>query len=170
MPALSREQLAMANLNLHYNLPLHPNPYLWAKIAPNIRGKLDAYKKIKFDESIRDYLSTSAKGIYMFFVEPDFPFLPEVKYLMYIGRVIGTNNFKNRFGDYTSGIGEINQRRNKQILTNAWPNHTWVYVFELDLPDNEIEEIESTLINNIIPPCNVALEGTEARSTRSILH
>jgi len=88
---------------------------------------------------------------------------------LYVGRVQEGNtnfNFFRRFYGYVKAIGNRSSARNKMRLTNLWPNHTYVYYFDLsDRSDEEIREIENIIINKIVPPLNEALEG-EARLTR----
>ena len=54
------------------------------------------------------------------------------------------------------------------LLTNLWPEKTWVYVYPLDLSDKEIESIEDNLIDNIVPPLNNRVKATSAHNSRSI--
>lgn len=123
--------------------------------------------KLRFDENIRKHLNKT-RGIYSFIIEPEFPFSPKIYYLVYIGRVIGTNDFKNRFQHYTKAIGNKNVKRNVQLLTNLWPGQTYVYVYELNSTDAEIKEIEKQLINYIIPPLNNQFIISKAINSRSL--
>jgi hypothetical protein len=111
------------------------------------------------------------KGIYMFFLEPNHTFTPEIRHLMYIGRVkAGTTNFNfyKRFDNYKNAIGNKNERRNIQLLTNLWPDHTYVYFYDFTgLTDVQIEAIENTLINKIIPPLNNQFSG-KARQAQQL--
>lgn len=143
------------------------NHQSWMNIRKDLSTLFQGGKKFKFDENIQSFLP-STKGIYIFYVEPEFPFLPKARYLMYVGRVIGSNTFKKRFYDYVSAIGSHKVRRNIQILTNLWPNKTWVYVYELNLADDEIAAIEDNLIDNIVPPMNNKFKSTKAKNSRSI--
>jgi hypothetical protein len=54
------------------------------------------------------------------------------------------------------------------LLTNLWPNKTWVYVYPLDATDDEIEAIEDNLIDNIVPPLNNKVKAKAAKNSRSI--
>ena len=54
------------------------------------------------------------------------------------------------------------------LLTNLWPNKTWVYVYPLDVTDDEIEAIEDNLIDNIVPPLNNKVKAKAAKNSRSI--
>lgn len=143
------------------------NHEAWINVRTDLSTLFKHGKKFKFDENIQSILP-STKGIYIFFVEPEFPFSPEVRYLMYVGRVIGTNTFKKRFYKYVTAIGSHTERRNIQLLTNLWPNKTWVYVYELDMKDDEITAIEDNLIDNIIPPMNNKFKSSKAKNSRSI--
>ena len=87
---------------------------------------------------------------------------------MYVGKVTGTDTFFHRFYEYVSNIGNLNQRQNTMLLTNLWPEKTWVYVYPLDLSDKEIESIEDNLIDNIVPPLNNRVKATSAHNSRSI--
>lgn len=143
------------------------NSQRWGLVRPDLKILFQNGKRIKFDKNIQSQLPKT-KGIYIFFVEPQFPFAPETRYLMYVGEVTGHNTFYNRFYDYVSAIGDKNHRRNIQLLTNLWPGNTWVYVYELDLPDKEITAIEDNLIDNIIPPLNNKFKVKSSQSSRSI--
>lgn len=168
MEALSYEELNNDNPEQIYNIKTFVlNLQSWKEVRTDLGVLFRNGQRFKFDEHIQEQLPKT-KGIYMFFVEPKFPFQPEVRYLMYVGKVTGTNTFQNRFYDYVSGIGCHNQRRNIQLLTNLWPNKTWVYVYELELSDDEIENIEDNLIDNIIPPMNNKFKAITAKNSRSI--
>lgn len=143
------------------------NHQSWINVRKDLTILFQKGKKFKFDEKIQSALP-STRGIYIFYVEPEFPFLPETRYLMYVGRVIGSNTFKKRFYKYVSAIGNHAVRRNIQLLTNLWPDKTWVYVYELNLTDEEITAIEDNLIDNIVPPMNNKFKSTKAKNSRSI--
>src|SRR3990167_3561699 len=107
MPVLTRDELADLNPEKIYNIPTFVLHYeLWQNINPNLAVTLNAPVKVQFDENIRNNLGAirNRKGVYMFFVEPEFPFVPTVNYLMYVGKVVGTNTFFKRFYDYVSAI------------------------------------------------------------------
>jgi hypothetical protein len=171
MPVLTRDELRDLNPEKIYNIQsfvLHFE--LWKNIDPNLATILNRPIKIKFDGNIRSNLGPikNKKGIYMFFVEPDFPFIPKTNYLLYVGRVTKTNTFFKRFDDYVKGIGNKNIRRNIQLLTNLWEGKTWVYFFELNISDNRIMSIEENLYDNIIPPLNNQFKAKRALNSRSI--
>ncbi len=168
MKALSLQEINDAYPEKVYNIESFVlNINTWPNVRQDLRSLFNNCLRFKFDEHICDSLPKT-KGIYIFFVEPDFPFMPETRYLMYVGKVTGTNTFLNRFYDYVSNIGKINQRQNTMLLTNLWPEKTWVHVYPLDLPDNEIESIEDNLIDNIVPPLNNKVKATSAHNSRSI--
>ncbi|HVW15858.1 MAG TPA: hypothetical protein VHB54_18650 [Mucilaginibacter sp.] len=171
MAVLSRKQLSELNPDKIYNIQtfvLHHER--WVNVDNTLSTTLNAPVKIEFDKDIRTKLGglKDKKGIYMFFVEPDFPFVPSCNYLMYVGRVIGGNTFFARFYDYIKGIGNTTVRRNIQLLTNLWPGHTWVYFFELNLTDARISAIEKNLYDNIVPPLNNSFSAKGAKNSRSI--
>ncbi len=139
----------------------------WRNVRADLAVLFQNYIRLPFDGNIINLLPKT-KGIYMFFIEPEFPFEPQTRYLMYVGRVIGANTFKKRFNDYVSTIGNLNKRRNIQLLTNLWPNKTWVYVYQLNLSDDEITAIEDNLIDNIVPPLNNKFKAKSAQNSRSI--
>ena len=168
MAVLSLEELNNINPEKIYNIKSFVlNINTWKNLRNDLTILFKNGKRFLFDENIRDSLP-STKGIYMFFIEPCFPFMPETRYLMYVGRVIGSNTFYKRFNDYVSSIGNKDKRRNIQLLTNLWPNRTWVYVYELDLSDDEITAIEDNLIDNIVPPLNNKFKAKSAQRSRSI--
>lgn len=168
MGALSLEELNNDNPEKVFRIDTFVlNHQTWVNIRKDLSILFSNGKKFKFDENIQSVLP-STKGIYIFFVEPEFPFSPEVRYLMYVGRVIGSNTFKKRFYKYVAAIGSHKERRNIQLLTNLWPNKTWVYIYELNLKDDEITAIEDNLIDNIIPPMNNKFKSSKAKNSRSI--
>ncbi|MBK7908784.1 hypothetical protein [Candidatus Pollutiaquabacter sp.] len=100
MPVLTRDELADLNPEKLYNIPTFVLHYeLWNNINPNLAVILNAPVRIQFNENIRANLGAvrNRKGIYMFFVEPEFPFTPSANYLMYVGKVVGTNTFSDDF-------------------------------------------------------------------------
>lgn len=171
MSVLTRDELRDLNVEKVFNIQTFVLHFeLWKKIDPSFATILNAPTRIKFDIDIRTKMGSikDKKGIYMFFVEPDFPFVPKVNYLMYVGRVISNNTFFKRFNDYIKGIGNKNIRRNIQLLTNLWENKTWVYFYELNITDNKIKAIEANLFDNIIPPLNNQFKAKRALNSRSI--
>lgn len=171
MPVLTREELSELNPEKIYNIPTFVLHYeLWRNLDPNLANILNNPVRIQFDENIRRNLGQlrNRKGIYMFFVEPEFPFTPPTNYFVYVGRVIGTNTFFKRFYDYETAIGNRNKRRNIQLLTNLWPGKTWVYFYDLNLANNVIEGIERNLFDNIAPPLNNQFRSRRAVNSRSI--
>lgn len=168
MKALSLQEINDAYPEKAYNIESFVlNINTWSNVRQELGGLFHDCLRLKFDENIRDSLPKT-KGIYIFFVEPNFPFLPETRYLMYVGKVTGTNTFFHRFNEYVSSIGNLNQRQNTMLLTNLWPEKTWVYVYPLDLSDKEIESVEDNLIDNIVPPLNNRVKAKSAHNSRSI--
>ena len=170
MAVLTIEELNEMNPEKTYVLPFALNIELWKNIDVALKTIFSSPVKLKFNEQIKENMSSikAQKGIYMFFIEPDFPFIPSTNYLVYIGRVTKGNTFFKRFYDYTSSIGKRNTRRNIQLLTNLWPDKTWVYFYALSETDKRIGEIEQILFNNIIPPLNADLTAKGAKNSRSI--
>ena len=171
MAVLSIQEINNNFPDNRYMLNVIHNPNLWTQI--NV-SNLPIPIKVKFDENIKVNIPNNIKnhkGIYMFMIEPNHPFEPSIKNLVYVGRVrSGTTGFSfvKRFNDYSSLIGNSNGSLNKVLLTNLWPNHTFVYFFELNsLTDEEISEIEDNLIKNIIPPLNSAIGG-KTEQTRNL--
>ncbi|MCB8999922.1 MAG: hypothetical protein H6540_07660 [Bacteroidales bacterium] len=171
MPALTKDQLRDLNPEKIYNIQTFLLHYeLWPNIDTNLSNILNSPIRIQFDEQIRNNLGAIKykKGVYFFFIEPEFPFVPNANYLMYVGKVVGTNTFFSRFYEYVSAIGNKNKRRNIQLLTNLWPGKTWVYFYDLTLTDNQIEGIEQNLYDNILPPLNNQFRAKRALNSRSI--
>ena len=170
MRALSLEEINEQNPEKIYDLPLTLNITKWETF--NLPVNLMSFsKKLKFDENIRQQMDNIKykKGIYMFVVEPGFPFLPRIDYLLYIGRVIKSDTFFKRFYSYVKSIGNRNKKRNIQLLTNAWIEKTFVYFFEIN-DDLNIIETEKQLINIIVPSLNNQLYLKGAHNPRSILN
>lgn len=168
---LTKSQLNNINPDLIFeinNYVLHIE--LWRNIKTATKNALKAVKpkKILFDGNIQKHLSKTAKGIYIFTVEPEFEIVPTSIHLMYVGKVEASNTFHKRFYDYVGAIGLVDKRRNIQLLTNLWPGKTWVYVYELALTDKEIVDIEDNLIDSIVPPLNNKFKLKQAKNSRSI--
>ena len=154
MAALTYQELNNQNPEKIFNIKTFVlNSQRWSMVRSDLKSLFKNGIRIRFDENIQNHLPKT-KGIYIFFVEPQLPFAPETRYLMYVGEVTGEDTFHHRFYDYVAGIGSTKHRRNIQLLTNLWPKNTWVYVYELSLPDDEITAIEDNLIDNIVPPFN----------------
>lgn len=166
---LSPQEIFESYIGTMYGLPYIHYPLFWNNI---VLPAFPAPVVLQFNNSIRDNMSNQlkqSKGIYMFFLEPNHPFNPELRHLLYVGRVeAGTtnHNFYKRFYDYVASIGNKTKSSNKVKLTNLWPNHTYVYFYSLNNEtDAQVAEIESMLYNSLIPPLNNRLEG-EAKQTR----
>ena len=145
MKALSLEELNEINPEKIYKLPLILNTNLWVTI--NLPFTMPNPVKIEFDDRIRDNMPSSVKnkkGVYIFLVEPKLPFQPDIKYLIYIGRVMKGNTFFKRFYEYVDAIGNINAKRNRQLMANAWPKKTQVYFYPMT-NNKHIEFIEEEL-------------------------
>jgi hypothetical protein len=171
MPVLTLEEINAQNPEKVYDLPLTLNIQHWANL--DLPVHLPVPQKHQFDEGIRERLPDTLrnkKGIYMFVVEPAFPFTPRIDYLLYIGRVKNDDTFFKRFYHYVKSIGSIYPSRNIQLLTNLWPEKTFVYFFALDSTDDIITEVERQLIKFIIPSLNNALFIDGAHNPRNILN
>lgn len=168
MPALTAQEIANHFPEKLYNIESFVlNEQTWDNVRPDLKVLFASGKKYKFDENIRTSLPTT-KGIYIFFIEPQFPFNPDVRILMYVGKVTAGDSFNKRFYEYVNSIGNYEPRENIMILTNLWPKHTWVYIYELDLSDAEITAIEDNLIDNIVPPMNNKFKAKSAKNSRSL--
>lgn len=167
---LSIKDINNASIEKNYNIKSFVlNINTWTNIDSSLSTLFAHGIRYKFDENITSSLPKQ-KGIYIFFVEPSLPFIPEIRYLMYVGKVTGTDDFKTRFYKYVNAIGNINERRNIMLLTNLWPEKTWVYVYPLNKSDKEIEAIEDNLIDNIVPPLNNRVKSRQAKNSRSIFN
>lgn len=170
MDALTLEEINNSFPDNRYLLNVLHNPSLWQDInftpLPNPHV-------VKFDENIKDNIPAeikNKKGIYMFFLNPEHPFLPEIKHLVYVGRVrSGATgfNFLKRFDEYKKQIGNPNGSLNKVLLTNLWPNHTYVFFYGLDFSDEDIASIEDVIIKKIVPPLNSFIGG-RTEQTRNL--
>lgn len=170
MPVLSKMELVALNPDKIYKLPFLLHFELWPNLDASLLSNLVNPVKLPFDEDIRANLGAlkDRKGIYFFFVESECPFVPSVNYFVYVGRVTEDNTFFKRFYDYVTAIGNKNKRRNIQLLTNLWPGKTWVYFFDLNLTDSEIDAIESNIYDNVVPPLNNKFKAKRAQNSRSI--
>jgi hypothetical protein len=168
MAVLSRDELINLNPQSIYRIGTFIlNIEAWNNLDSDLLNCLNESKRFLFDEQIIGSLPET-KGIYFFMVEPEFNFMQNANYLMYVGRVMNKNTFRLRFYDYVRCIGNRNVARNKQLLTNLWPNKTWVYIFELNVTDEQIFNIERNLIDSIIPPMNNSFSAEISNQSRSI--
>ncbi len=170
MPVLTLDEINNSFPEKTYKLPVIHNPYWWTELDSIT---LPNPIRVEFNENIKENIPEDIKnnkGIYMFFLEPNHPFNPSIKHLVYVGRVReGSTNFSffKRFNAYKNAIGNQNESRNKVLLTNLWPNRTFVYFYSLsNLRDNDIEKLEDLLIKKIVPPLNSKIGG-KAGDTRN---
>src|SRR5450631_2195142 len=104
MAVLTIEEINTSFPDNRYMLNVIHNPNLWKEI--NLTSPLPIPIKVKFDVNIKSNMPTNIrdeKGIYMFILEPNYPFEPSIKHLVYIGRVRKgeTNfNFYKRIDEY----------------------------------------------------------------------
>lgn len=171
MPVLSLDDINNNFPDNRYMLKVVHNPNLWNKISV---PPLPTPIRVKFDDGILTSIPSSIandKGIYMFFLEPNHPFSPSINHLLYIGRVqAGRSNFsfKKRMYDYKITIGNKTKSLNKVLLTNLWPDHTFVYFYSLNhMTDQDVKNIEKNLYANIVPPLNAQIEG-KTEQTRNL--
>lgn len=175
MPYLTEDQVKQAFPDAAQPSKLH----LYNKVAwweEIIIPALPTPVLLPFNENIRNRMPPNirnGKGLYFFCVEPSHPINIEIRYLIYIGRVLGgatdNHNFHLRFAEYVNAIGDLNVKRNTMRMTNLWPNRTNVYFFDLNYcSDDDIIELEDLFIQKIVPPLNEKLKGS-ARQTR-LLH
>ncbi|MBK6338774.1 MAG: hypothetical protein IPF63_04025 [Bacteroidetes bacterium] len=171
MPVLSVEAINNHFVENRYLLNVIHNPNSWSTLAMNA---LPAPIRIRFDENIKTNMPAALrnnKGIYMFFLEPNHPFSPELYHLLYIGRVRegeSSYNFFRRFDEYKGLIGNVNGSLNKVLLTNLWPDYTHVFFYSLNhLTDEEITELEDEMIKKIVPPLNSKIGG-KTEQTRNL--
>jgi len=77
--------------------------------------------------------------------------------LLYVGKAMKSNTFKNRFYKYRDKIDNENDLvpQNVLMLTNLWPEHTYVYCYPMT-DDKDIHRIEKVLINRLRPAFNEA--------------
>lgn len=152
--ALTLQQIAQMNADDNYKFEAYISP----KSLDIVRTALNQCKivnteKYLFEKNITDNLSFKKKGFYVFVIEElGIPSL-NLCYLLYIGRAEKTNSFKNRFYKYRNAIDNTENAKNIIMLTNLWPNNTFVYFFEIN-NDKEIEDIEKIMINQLRPPFN----------------
>lgn len=151
--ALTIKQISeiVAYKNYEFSIYFSPQDFSESMKALNqlAFGKV---KRYKFEYNITDHLP-STKGFYVFTIEElGFPQI-DFRYLLYIGKVEKTNTFKNRFYKYRNTIDDSSAAENVMLLTNLWPDNTYVYVFELS-NDHEIVDIEKILIHKLKPNFN----------------
>lgn len=170
MGVLSIDEINNHFVENRYMLNVIHHPEMWQSLSIS---NLPNPVKIKFDGDIKNNMDSSIKtkkGLYMFFLEPNHPFKPAINHLLYVGRVRAgdTNfNFFKRFDEYKSQIGNINGSLNKVLLTNLWPDYTYVYFYPLDEEDEEISRIEDEIIKKIVPPLNSKIGG-KTEQTRNL--
>ncbi len=168
---LTIDQLAEPEKYNIFDIPFHVNPYSWSRIDQSLSQVLGLPERFKFDENILEALANKKRGIYIFAVEYDLPLNLDInKYLLYIGRVSKTNSFKKRIRKYVNNIGVQSDKVTfkQRLLANAWKGITWVYVYDLQIPDDEIDRIERILISSIKPFINSNLKAKSARNPQNL--
>jgi hypothetical protein len=151
--ALTIKQISeiVAYKNYEFRIYFSPQDFSESMKALNHLNLLN-FHRYKFEYNITDHLPVT-KGFYVFTIEDlGFPQI-DFRYLLYIGKVEKTNTFRNRFYKYRSSINDSSSAENVMLLTNLWPDNTYVYVFEL-LNDHDIVDIEKILINKLKPNFN----------------
>ncbi|WP_326982274.1 hypothetical protein VUJ46_19060 [Chryseobacterium sp. MYb264] len=171
---LSREEIASLYIEDNFSFKVCHFPEYWEDIDRGIFAKLPAPTMLNFNQNIRRNMEgagiKNSAGIYMFFLEPAFNFMPEVRHLLYVGRVItgdSDHSFFKRFYSYVKAIGDDTRKKNLVKLTNLWPTYTKVYFYPLTIPDTEIMEIEDIIISKVIPPLNNQFKG-RSRNSRQL--
>ncbi|HVX01182.1 MAG TPA: GIY-YIG nuclease family protein [Candidatus Babeliaceae bacterium] len=152
--ALTLQQIAQINAEDNYKFETFISPENIAfSLSALGKCKIEKIEKLKFENQITDSLTLKDKGIYLFVLEHVLVQTISLNYLLYIGKAYKTNSFKQRFYAYRSAIGSTQSKKNILMLTNLWPNSTFVYFVKIT--DNQsIEDVEKILINKLRPPFN----------------
>lgn len=174
MSYLTYKEVLLANIGgPPFLLANYHSPDWWKRVRNHNLPKPEV---MKFDEKMRTKMPNkikTAKGIYMFFIETSHPFPPEIymRHILYVGRVLEGKtkyNFFKRMYYYVNDIGNKKAARNRMRLTNLWPDHTYIYFFDLSgRTDSEIIDIEKNIFNNLVPPLNEELHG-DSNMTRKL--
>lgn len=166
--ALTINQISEIVANKNYEFGVYFSP-------EDFKNSLNALKllsfpsviRLKFEYNITSHITSGKKGFYVFTIEEiGFPSI-DFRYLLYIGRAEKTNTFKNRFYKYRNSIDDSSVVENIMLLTNLWPDNTYVYFFELN-NDREIEDIEKILIHKLKPNFNEEFFTSRSVSSTSL--
>ncbi|GAB3571579.1 hypothetical protein GCM10027578_30100 [Spirosoma luteolum] len=152
--ALTVQQIAQINAEDYYKFEAYISPENFNLVRTALKNcTVVNVERFPFEYNITDRLSRQKKGFYVFVIE-DMDMSPlSFCYLLYIGKVTKSDNFKNRFYGYRNSIGKAEAVKNVLMLTNLWPDNTFVYFFEVS-QDHEIDEIEKVMVYKLRPPFN----------------
>ena len=93
-------------------------------------------------------------GLYAFSLQCSCADAPPTSYIMYIGIVgIGTGmnrHLKTRYKEY---LGK-QKRPLVRHMINKWRDHLRFYFVPVNSQEHKLEEIETYLLDKLIPPCN----------------
>lgn len=107
----------------------------------------------KLNEEI-SVIPTAYGGIYVFVIIP--PVIPDCgAYIMYVGMASKTKNenLRARVRSYQQEFSN-NNREKLHRLFSKWGQYIYVYFLPVDLPKEDIQELEDRLIASLVPPCN----------------
>lgn len=126
------------------------SPIQWQKLGiPKVK-----WKSVKFSTANKTHIP-KVRGIYTFIIKHDSDLLPPHGYIAYVG-LTGDKKERTlhqRYGDYLR-----DQKRPKRInihtLLNKWKDD--IYFYFAEIPDKKISlsDIETNLLDSIIPPYN----------------
>lgn len=152
--ALTIQQIAQINAEDNYKFEAYISPSNFLLVRAALRNcAVVNVERLSFEYNITDNLSFRKKGFYVFVIE-NMDMAPlNFCYLLYIGKVTKSDSFKNRFYNYRNSINKIESVKNILMLTNLWPDNTFVYFFEI-ADDSQIDDIEKVMINRLRPPFN----------------
>lgn len=143
------------------------DPHLWDKCGQEIIDSINTtWSEVKFlDESTytlhesMGFLPNDKGGIYIFIAKPNI--IPGSHlYIFYIGRSLITKsqNLRKRCSEYYK-----DKRPKVSRMIKNWGKY--LYIRYLPLDDNDfISELEKTLINSILPPCNDEIPNKEIKA------
>jgi len=136
---------------------LNPNG-AWENFDPNMQEIINSsqWHEAKFIDEERGALHIDMSGvpndvggIYVFVLKPEI--IPRAHvYIMYIGRAKHTTNqnLRKRCKEYFNDI-----RPKILMMREHWGKHLYIRYLPLD-DNNIIDQMEKSLINAILPPCN----------------
>lgn len=119
---------------------------------------------VKFDELQANSIPNDSGGVYTFVVTPKVADHPYCSYLMYVGRVQGSNNFRKRYREYLKEKNDPKGRPLVQMMLRLWEEHLWFCYARIDEVD-KISDVEVSLIKALDPVINVDYPA-EVQATR----
>lgn len=134
----------------------------WNKISLPV--KLN-WKKAKFKKSNASSIPKNS-GVYAFLISPENDSLPPFAFLMYIGitgyKADSPSTLRDRYMNYIKEEVDL-IRPNVHYTLNKYKDNIYFYYAAVDRDTYPLKDIETSLNDALIPPCNINDYSAEMR-------